>query len=33
VWWITDAKKAATKEKRIREAVTLLANSQKLGLK
>ena len=33
VGWIDSAKREATKEKRLREAVTLLAAGKKLGLK
>ncbi len=33
IWWISEAKKEETKVKRIQEAIALLENARKLGLK
>ena len=33
VLWLTTAKRAATKEKRLEEAIDLLENNEKLGMK
>lgn len=33
ILWINMAKRSATREKRIKEAITLLSNRKKLGLK